>query len=127
MESKSLALKTDGHLKALNGFIEIKDETIVVNNFAYIDYEVVSGGAVFFFVQIEKWIDQSYDEKKDLKEVFVEFTEQKLFREIYDVQRGVVEGTKYKMIDNDHEAYDLDLGLQEAEYKAFEHIIGVGK
>lgn len=61
MESKSLALKTDGHLKALNGFIEIKDETIVVNNFAYIDYEVVSGGAVFFFAPIEKWIDQSYD------------------------------------------------------------------
>lgn len=122
MKNKSLALKSDAHLKALDSYIKVKKDNVIVNDYAYVDYDVVSGGVIFFFIPFEKWVNNSWDNSDQL-EVFVEFTEQRLYKEIYDPIRGVIQGEQYRLIDNDHEAFDLAEGLREAEYKAFEYII----
>ncbi|WP_144038202.1 hypothetical protein [Sphingobacterium sp. 1.A.4] len=124
MKSKSLALKTDSHLGNLLDRIEIKEETLKVNDYAYVDYEVVGGGAIFFFAPFDKWFDDSWKES-EMKEIFVEFEEQRLYREEYDYVRGIILGEKYKMIDNGHEAFNLDEALEDAELKAIATILGL--
>lgn len=122
MKSKSLALKNDAHLLSIASAIDIVGDDIVINNYKYLDYEVVQSGAVFFFVLFEKWVNDSWDNVKDCKEVYSEFEEQRLYRTEYDFDRGIIQGERYKVIDNFHESFDLDSALQEAELKAILYI-----
>ncbi|MDR0266080.1 MAG: hypothetical protein LBJ04_22900 [Sphingobacterium sp.] len=126
MEIKSLALKNDKHLGVLRDQMELNNDTIVVKQYAYIDYDVVGGGAIFFFVPFEKWKNDDWDEKVDLKEIFIEFEKQVIGNSEFDISKGVLIRENCELIDNSHEAFRLDEALQEAEYKAIEYIIDRG-
>lgn len=126
MEIKSLALKNDKHLGVLRDHMEFNNDTIVVKQYAYIDYDVVGGGAIFFFVPLDKWKNDTWDEKVDMKEIFIEFEKQVIGNSEFDISKGVLIRENCELIDNSHEAFRMDEALKEAEYKAIEYIIDRG-
>lgn len=126
MQNKSLALKNDKHLGVLRDQMELNNDTITVKQYAYLDYDVVGGGAVFFFVPIEKYKNDSWDGKSDLKEIFIEFEKQVIGNNEFDISKGILIRENCELIDNSHEAFRLDEALREAEYKAIEYIIDKG-
>lgn len=127
MKCKSIALKTDAHLSSIISLIEIRGKYLVVNEYTYVDYEVVQGGAIFYFVPYEKWLDDSWDNEKDCKEIYCEFEDQRFYSTEYDYHRGIIQSERYKLIDNMHEYFNLDEALQDAELKAYEKILNISK
>ncbi|GEM_PF-2838204 len=126
MKNKSLALKNDKHLGVLRDQMEFNNDTIVVKQYAYIDYDIVGGGAIFFFVPFQKWSTDSWDKKVDLREIFIEFEKQVIGNSEFDISKGILIRDNCELIDNSHEAFRIDEALKEAEYKAIEYIIDRG-
>lgn len=121
---KSLALPTDSHLVRFSKKIIIVDEKIIIKSskdFAYLDYEIVSGGAIFFFIEREKFETNKYT-SNDIYEIYSEFELQRVYKNFFDGKK-VILSRQYKLIDNDHEKFDLESGLKDAEFKAIEYMI----
>lgn len=126
MQNKSLVFKNDKHLSVLRDYVSLNAKDVVVKNYAYIDYEVVGGGAIFFFVPYGKWTNGDWDEKSDLKEIFIEFEKQIIGSNQYDYSKGILIHQNCQYVDNSHEAFCVETALKEAEYKAIEYIIDKG-
>lgn len=119
--NRSLALKKDNHLKSFFSQIDVVNGIIKINNYAYIDHEVVGGGAMFFFVPFDKCINETWD-NKDIIELFVEFPDQRYYID-EDVQGlGRVKTGWFKLISQKSPYFDMDMALEEAEVKAFDYI-----
>ena len=119
--NRSLALTSDAHLSKFHSQTEVFENCVKFKDYAYIDFDVFSGGAIFFFVPFKSYMSENWD-CKDTLEIFVEFTPQPLYKEAYIPKKGVHMSNQYKLIDNDHEKFDVVKGLMEAELKAFEFI-----
>ncbi|MGJ1414071.1 hypothetical protein [Sphingobacterium multivorum] len=119
--NRSLALTNDAHLSKFHSQIEVFENCVKFKQYAYIDFDVVSGGAIFFFVPFNSYMSENWD-CKDTLEIFVEFTTQPLYKESYSPKRGIHKSNEFRLIDNDNEKFDMVKGLMEAELKAFEYI-----
>lgn len=119
--NRSLAFATDAHLRSFYSQIEVLETCVKFKDYAYVDYDVVGGGAIFFFVPFNSFMNKNWD-GKDTLEVFIEFPDQQLFKEAYSPELGVHKSHEFKFINNDHEKFNLSTALMGAEFKAFKYI-----
>ncbi|UIR56352.1 hypothetical protein LZQ00_00655 [Sphingobacterium sp. SRCM116780] len=122
MKGKSLVSKFDTHLRGLDIHYHVSENIFVYKGYAYIDYETVEMGAIFFFLPIEKWVTQDYDEQTDLKEILVEFEPQYEILTNYNYAKGFIASEETEELTDQHDAFDTHEALKIAERKAFEYL-----
>lgn len=108
MRYKSLVANNDEHLIDYSQYFSVVGEDLKIKDYIYIDYEVVFGGAVFFFIPYDLWFFGTYESSTDLLPIVVEF-------ELQEFQG--------ELIDSVSSYFDFDKALRDAERRAIEYLI----
>lgn len=118
--------KSDAHLKSLQKYItHTEQDEVIVNGYVVFSYENEKDYAVFYAVELNKWLTQDYDEATDLKEIFCEYENQYSECDIYNYHKGFIEDTKTSEITPYDDAFDGVEALKDAEYRAYEYLINL--